>query len=202
MLYLGCFFIWGNIGIYVLSYFHEFNPNLSVGFIFLVDLFLIGANTIGYNIGTFLLNRMRVPPKLVILLGATVSLTGVFLSSYTKSLGPYLTLYTLFNGLGCGTCYMVPLICSWEYFPQRRGLVTGIILGAYGFGSFFFSLLSTALVNPGHDKATIEEADMTYFDSDVADRVPSMIRVLVYCWTVLAVISIMLITRKPRERIL
>ena len=24
MLYLGCFFLWGNIAIYVLSYFHEY----------------------------------------------------------------------------------------------------------------------------------------------------------------------------------
>ena len=55
MFYLGCFYLWGNIDVYVLSYFHEFNPNLSYGFIFIVDTLLITANTIGYNIGSFLL---------------------------------------------------------------------------------------------------------------------------------------------------
>jgi hypothetical protein len=43
MLYLGCFYLWGNIDVYVLSYFHEFNPNLSVGFIFIVDTLLIAG---------------------------------------------------------------------------------------------------------------------------------------------------------------
>jgi hypothetical protein len=47
-------------------------------------------------------------------------------------------------------CYFVPLVCAWEYFPHKKGLMTGIIIGAYGFGSFFFSLLSTKLVNPDH----------------------------------------------------
>ena len=41
MLYLGCFFLWGNISVYVLSYFHYSNPNASFGFVFLVDTMLI-----------------------------------------------------------------------------------------------------------------------------------------------------------------
>ena len=48
MLYLGCFFLWGNISVYVLSYFHEFQPNASYGFVFLVDSFLVFFNWIGY----------------------------------------------------------------------------------------------------------------------------------------------------------
>jgi OFA family oxalate/formate antiporter-like MFS transporter len=143
MLYLGCFFLWGNIDIYVLSYFHEFNGQLSLSFIFLVDLFLVGANCCGYNISTFLLNKVRLHPKIILTIGGTTALTGIYLSSYTKSLPPYLTLYTVFNGLGSGTCYMVPLVCAWEYFPEKKGMVTGVIIAAYGFGSFFFSLLST-----------------------------------------------------------
>jgi OFA family oxalate/formate antiporter-like MFS transporter len=51
---------------------------------------------------------------------------------------------------------MVPLICSWEYFPDRKGLITGIIIGSYGFGSFLFTQLSTKLVNPNDAIATIE----------------------------------------------
>ena len=54
MFYLGCFFLWGNISIYVLSYFHEYNPDASYDFIFLVDSFLILANWIGYQVGSFL----------------------------------------------------------------------------------------------------------------------------------------------------
>ena len=48
MIYLGCFFLWGNISIYVLSYFYAIDNNTSYGFIFLVDTLLILANWCGY----------------------------------------------------------------------------------------------------------------------------------------------------------
>jgi OFA family oxalate/formate antiporter-like MFS transporter len=201
MLFLGCFYLWGNIDIYVLSYFYEFNPNINLGFIFIVDTLLIVANTIGYNIGTYLLNSVRLNPRLIVALGGGFALTGVFLSSFTKSLGPYLSLYTGMNGLGCGTCYLVPLVCAWEYFPEKKGLMTGIIIGSYGFGSFFFSLISSKLVNPTGANPTIEDGNITFYDSNVADRVPYMIRVLVYIWIVLVAIGVLLISRKPQERV-
>lgn len=201
MLFLGCFYLWGNIAVYVLSYFYEFNPNINLGFIFIVDTLLITANTCGYNIGTYLLSSVRLNPRLIVSLGGGFALTGVYLSSFTKSLGPYLSLYTGMNGLGCGTCYMVPLVCAWEYFPEKKGLMTGIIIGSYGFGSFFFSLISTKLVNPTGADPTIEDGNITFYDSYVADRVPFMIRTLVYIWLVLVMIGVLFISRKPQERV-
>ena len=47
-LYLGCFFLWGNISIYVLSYFHEISPNASYNFIFAVDVILVFSIWFGY----------------------------------------------------------------------------------------------------------------------------------------------------------
>ena len=54
MLYLGCFFLWGNISVYVLSYFHSYNPDASFDFVFIVDSLLVLFNLCGYQIGTFL----------------------------------------------------------------------------------------------------------------------------------------------------
>jgi len=53
-------------------------------------------------------------------------------------------------------CYMVPLVCGWEYFPDRRGLVTGIVISAYGFGAFGFGLLAVNIINPDHLNPTIQ----------------------------------------------
>jgi hypothetical protein len=47
-MFIGCFFLWGNISVYVLSYYHEKNANLSYGFVFYVDTILVGFNCIGY----------------------------------------------------------------------------------------------------------------------------------------------------------
>jgi len=155
MLYLGCFFIWGNIAPYVESYFYFENPNVSYGFIFLVDTLLVLFNWFGYNLGTFLLNTKNWSPKIVILIGGVVSLAGIYASSFTKDISTYLFLYACFNGVGCGMCYFVPLVCGWEYFPSRKGLVTGIVISAYGFGAFGFGLLAVWIVNPTHVNPSI-----------------------------------------------
>lgn len=136
-------------------------------------------------------------------LGATVSLVGVFLSSLTTGIGAYLTCYCLLNGLGCGICYFIPLICGWEWFPDKKGLVTGCILGGYGFGSFIFSQVSTKLVNPNGENPSLldpNNPNITFYDTDVSDRVPFMIQTLVYIWAGLCFVGVLLIERKPLER--
>ena len=100
-------------------------------------------------------------------------------------------------------CYMIPLICGWEWFPTRKGLVTGCILGGYGFGSFIFSQISTKIVNPDGLDPTISDPnnpDITFYGDEVADRVPLMIRTLVYIWACLAFIGFLLIFRKPQDQ--
>ena len=98
-------------------------------------------------------------------------------------------------------CYLVPLICGWEWFPDRKGLVTGFTLGGYGFGSFIFAQVSTHLVNPNGVNPSVKDPnnpDITFYDTDVADRVPYMIQTLVYIWAGLALVGVLLISRKPR----
>ena len=93
------------------------------------------------------------------------------------------------------------LICAWEWYPNKKGLVTGLTLGGYGFGSFIFAQISTKLVNPNSDNPSIydEKNDVTYFDQSVADRVPFMIRTLVFIWIFLVAIGIVFMSRKPKE---
>ena len=70
---------------------------------------------------------------------------------------------------------MIPLVCSWEYFPERKGLITGIVVGAYGFSSFIFTFISTKLVNPNDENPTIVVTNgketIDYFTADIADNV-------------------------------
>ena len=141
--------------------------------------------------------------KVVILLGSGLSLSGVYLSSYTRDLPAFLAYYCIMNGLGSGCCYFIPLVCGWEYFPKKKGLVSGVILAGYGFSSFIFSLVSTKLVNPHGDSAEIEDPNtgVTYFGKDVADRVPFMLRTLVYIWICLVFIAFILISRPDKEDI-
>ena len=90
---------------------------------------------------------------------------------------------------------MVPLICAWEYFPEKRGIVTGIVFGAFGLGAFVFSFVAQALINPdGAPAVTINKNK--YWEKDVADRVPSSLRILCAIWLGQVIVALLLIKRR------
>lgn len=82
-------------------------------------------------------------------------------------------------GVCGGLLYMLPIICGWRYFPNRRGLISGLTIGGYGFGSFIFNFVCKAIANPENEKAHVIEIEdgktVKYFDSKVGDKVPLML---------------------------
>ena len=77
----------------------------------------------------------RFGPRLLITLGCLLSGLGWVLSSYVTSLYGLYATYGLFCGIGTGIVYIgiVGLMVRW--FPNSRGLATGIVAAGYGFGA-------------------------------------------------------------------
>ena len=61
---------------------------------------------------------------------------GVFLATFSahKLWWLYLT-YGVIGGIGLGMGYIVPIAVLVKWFPERRGLITGIAVGGFGAGS-------------------------------------------------------------------
>lgn len=78
-------------------------------------------------------------------------------------------------GVGSSVMYVVPVSCGWKYFPNHKALVNGIVIGAFGFGSFVFNLVSTQLINPDNISAN----DEGLFPEEVYQNVPGALRILV-----------------------
>ena len=116
--------------------------------IYYVDMALVFSTLVGYQIGAYLTNEKQWNPKLTMFLGASISLFGFITSSYTTKELYFVLLYGSVSGVGLGINYLVPFVCGWKYFPDNKGMVSGIISGAYGMSNVVFSPLSTALVNP------------------------------------------------------
>lgn len=93
------------------------------------------------------------------------------LASLAESMISFILFYGCMNAIGCGIQYMVPLVVCYEYFPKQKGLITGIIVGAYGMGSFLFNPLSSYIVNPKGEAGSIKEGDIAYFKPEIANRV-------------------------------
>jgi OFA family oxalate/formate antiporter-like MFS transporter len=74
-------------------------------------------------------------PRICAVIGATLVGLGFILSSFTTSL---IYLYVVFGfivGLGNGFGYATPIPVGSKWFPDKRGLVVGLMVAGYGAGS-------------------------------------------------------------------
>jgi len=76
-------------------------------------------------------------------------------------------------GCGIGLGYFPLLNNAWKYFPQKKGLLSGIILCCFGMGSFFWTFIADWLINPNNEfvVSNKEEKDYGYYKPNVCDKI-------------------------------
>ena len=111
-----------------------------------------------------------------------------------KSWWPFYIIYAFGFPTGIGLVYSIPVILGWEWFPENKGLVSGLIIGAYGFGAFIFSFVTTALANPNNESV---DPVTKFFSENVTKNNRHMFDVLIVCYSVLAIIAVLCISRNP-----
>jgi OFA family oxalate/formate antiporter-like MFS transporter len=79
-------------------------------------------------------------------MGGTLVGLGFVLSSFTTSLTYLYLIFGVVVGLGNGFGYATPVPVASKWFPDKRGLVVGLMVGGYGAGSAIFGPVATSLV--------------------------------------------------------
>jgi len=89
----------------------------------------------------------RVGPRVVAMTGGLLYGGGVFLASFSSQglWWLYLT-YGVIGGIGLGFSYIVPISVLVKWFPDRRGLMTGIAVGGFGAGALVTAPVATRLI--------------------------------------------------------
>jgi OFA family oxalate/formate antiporter-like MFS transporter len=77
----------------------------------------------------------KLGPKVLIGVGALLSGAGWIASSSITSLWGLYATYGLFCGIGTGIVYIGIIGLMVKWFPERRGLATGVVAAGYGFGA-------------------------------------------------------------------
>ena len=90
---------------------------------------------------------VRSGPRVVAITGGTLYGLGVSLASLSgnRLWWLYLT-YGLIGGIGLGFSYIVPVTVLVKWFPDRRGLITGIAVGGFGAGALVTAPVATRLI--------------------------------------------------------
>ncbi|MCL2700157.1 MAG: OFA family MFS transporter [Phycisphaerae bacterium] len=80
-------------------------------------------------------------PRIVVFAGGVILSAGFFLASFVPADHAWLlwVTYGFMGGLGMGFSYSTTIACAQKWYPRRKGLVTGIIVSALGFGGVLFT---------------------------------------------------------------
>jgi OFA family oxalate/formate antiporter-like MFS transporter len=85
-------------------------------------------------------------PRIVAAVGGTLFSLGLFLASFTQSLTWFYLTAGFIAGTGSGFGYVVPTSVGSKWFPDKRGLVVGLMVGGFGAGSGVFGPIASALI--------------------------------------------------------
>jgi MFS transporter, OFA family, oxalate/formate antiporter len=88
----------------------------------------------------------RFGPRLLIAVGALMSGGSWVLAAYAGDLWTLYLTYGVIGGFGTGIIYVGIIGLMVRWFPDRRGLATGLAAAGYGFGAFFTSFPIDAMI--------------------------------------------------------
>jgi OFA family oxalate/formate antiporter-like MFS transporter len=108
---------------------------------FTISIFVLGFAAF---FGGLWLNRRG--PRIVALTGGVLYGLGVALASFSHSLAWLYLSYGVIGGIGLGLSYIVPVAVLVKWFPDRRGLITGIAVGGFGAGALITAPVATRLI--------------------------------------------------------
>ena len=121
----------------------EFGWTISeVTLTFTIAIFVVGFATFGGGIW-----MGRSGPRVVALSGGVLYGAGILLASFTNGRLWWLyASYGLLGGIGLGLGYIVPVATLVKWFPDRRGMITGLAVAGFGAGALITAPLATRLI--------------------------------------------------------
>jgi len=86
--------------------------------------------------------------RIVVFVGGILLSAGFFRASFVTANHGWLlwVTYGLIGGLGMGFTYSTTIACAQKWYPHKKGLVTGVIVSALGFGGVVFTPIVENLV--------------------------------------------------------
>ena len=107
---------------------------------------LLAVLTVGSVIGGKLIAKISI--RFVVMIGGFILSLGFFLASFTTPETSWLlwVSYGVLGGLGMGFSYSTTIACVQKWYPDKKGLVTGLTVAALGLGGVVFTPLVEKMI--------------------------------------------------------
>jgi OFA family oxalate/formate antiporter-like MFS transporter len=104
-------------------------------------------------VGTLVGGRVqdRIGPRPVVLAGGVIYSMGVMLASLVETsdqLWLLVLTYGVIAGVGLGAGYITPIAMLVKWFPDKRGLITGVAVAGFGAGALVTAPVARRLLDP------------------------------------------------------
>jgi OFA family oxalate/formate antiporter-like MFS transporter len=138
---LGAVYAWSVFVKPLIKQFGWTNPQVTLTFT--ISILVLGFAAF---FGGLWLNKKG--PRIVALTGGFLYGLGIFLASFSANKLWWLYMsYGVIGGMGLGFGYIVPIAVLVKWFPDRRGLITGIAVGGFGAGALVTAPVARHLID-------------------------------------------------------
>ena len=86
-------------------------------------------------------------PRIVAIAGGVLLGLGMILASFAKGLNSLILFYGVISGIGIGLAYVCPISAGVKWFPDKRGLITGLSVAGFGAGALIVGPLARAMID-------------------------------------------------------
>lgn len=143
LLLAGLVYAWSVFSSPIAAYFPEWTKaQLSLTFTICMAFFCIGGLVGGILAG-------KVDVKVNVWVSAALFFIGFFLASRANSTAILYLGYGVLGGFASGLVYNAVMSTISRWFPDKPGLISGVLLMGFGFGSFFIGKVYQAMTPAG-----------------------------------------------------
>ena len=185
----------GNFIPYLDSYFHHYGNKINDKLFYFISPIGVAISDILPIVVNYLDNFFQTRFLLLFSMFFLLISQLIFYSFITNFKMLILS-YFLF-GICKGFTYLPLMKNCWKYFPNKKGLITGLILSAFGLSAFIFVSICDAMVNPSNKS----KSNDGYYEKAIADKFIDFILLYIYIIIIIGIIVIILVFPFEEENI-
>ncbi|HNY73523.1 MAG TPA: OFA family MFS transporter [Syntrophales bacterium] len=88
----------------------------------------------------------KIGPRTVATVGGAMLGVGLIIASFASDLMMFTIAFSVIGGLGIGAAYVCPIATCVKWFPDKRGMITGLAVAGFGAGALVFTPIAKAFI--------------------------------------------------------